>query len=978
MELTPSQTRAVKHSEGPLLVVAGAGTGKTLVIIQRIAHLISSGLARPEEILALTFSDKAAREMEERLDVILPMGRFGYTISTFHAFGDSVLREKGLTIGIDTDFRVLTRPEQALFLREHLFELNLSYYRPLGDPTRFIDAIITLISRVKDEDISTGEYIRYVSALEERLKGKPDDEELREFLEEQRELAYVCRRYQELMAEKGFVDFGDQVNLTLKLFRAHPRILGSCQERYRFIFVDEFQDTNYTQFQLIRLLGKRFRNIMVVGDDDQSIYKFRGAAISNILKFKEYYPDATEVVLTENFRSTQRILDAAYRLIQNNNPERLEIRNNIDKRLKSARSEDIPILYLPYSTVSDEADGIASLIEEKVSGGTYSYSDFAILVRANKDARPYIRELERRGIPFIFSGSSGLYEQTEVKLLLSFLRVISDPNDNLSLHHLASSDIYNISMHAITICASMGRKLNIPLHLIFKNLQEHPRTGDISDEDKEKITRFILETYSYIEYSRSASPGEILYKFLLDSGYLKRVSDPDHSLSALKIRNVARFFEKVEDFSRLTRYDSAMEFARHIDMLIEAGDEEAVTDIDSDEDTVKALTVHKSKGLEFRVVIMPGLVNERFPRKDSPEKIELPQDLIKEYLPDPENKGINKYHLQEERRLFYVGMTRARDELCITSARDYGGKRKKRMSRFVSEALDIEERIQNTEHRSQNEELRTRNSELGTNLPSPIPEDHVITLSYNQINNYLTCPLKYKYSHILNVSSLFRHHLRVYGEAIHKAIGEYLKLKTKKGHLVLDDLIRQFGKYCIGEGFISKEHNEKRLEEGRRILTDFYRKEEESRLIPAYIEKEFSFFIDNNRIIGRWDRVDEDNGLIKIIDYKSSAVLDKNRADKEARESLQLAIYSLAYDRTYKRMPDIVELRFLGSGITGSCEVMAINLDKAIKEIRDTGDGIRRREFPPKQDYNSCRYCEYVRICPAKGQQGEGGTIVDQ
>ncbi|MEK7279382.1 MAG: ATP-dependent DNA helicase, partial [Nitrospirota bacterium] len=647
-----------------------------------------------------------------------------------------------------------------------------------------------------------------------------------------------------------------------------------------------------------------------------------------------------------------------------------------DKRLKSARVEDIPILYLPYSTVSDEADGIASLIEEKVSGGTYIYSDFAILVRANKDARPYIREVERRGIPFVFSGSSGLYEQSEVKLLLSFLRVISDPYDNLSLHHLASSDIYNISMHAITICASMGKKLNIPLHLILKNLQEYPRTGDISDEDKEKITKFILDIYSYIESSRSASPGEILYKFLLDSGYLKRVSDPDQSLSALKIRNVARFFEKVEDFSRLTRYDSAMEFARHIDMLIEAGDEVAVTDIDSNEDTVKVLTVHKSKGLEFRVVIIAGLVNDRFPRKDSPDKIELPQDLIKEYLPDPESKGINKYHLQEERRLFYVGMTRARDELCITSARDYGGKRKKRMSRFVSEALDIEEEQAATDG-GHGFRLTPVLQHKNSGLLRPIPEDHVITLSYNQINNYLTCPLKYKYSHILNVSSLFRHHLRVYGEAIHRAIGEYLKLKTKKEHLALEDVISQFEKYCIGEGFISKEHNEKRLEEGRRILTDFYRKEEEGLLIPAYIEKEFSFLIENNRIIGRWDRVDEGNGLVKIIDYKSSVVKERKQADKETKESLQLAIYSLAYDRIYKRMPDIVELHFLGSGITGSCEVTAMNLDKAVKEIRDAGDGIRKREFPPKQNYNSCRYCEYVRICPAKGQQGDSGTVAD-
>lgn len=968
-ELTSSQSKAVKHPDGPLLVIAGAGTGKTLTIIHRIAYLISSGLARPEEILALTFSEKAANEIEERLDLLLPMGRFGYTISTFHAFGDSILRERGLAIGIDPNFRVLTRPEQVILLRDHLFEFDLNYYRPLGDPTRFIEAIVTLISRAKDEDISPEAYIGYVNTLRERSTGKPEDQELKELLEEQMELAFTYKRYQDIMIQNGFIDFGDQVNLTLKLFRNHPRILRSYQDRYRFILVDEFQDTNYAQFQLIRLLAERSRNIMVVGDDDQSIYKFRGAAISNILKFKEYYPDATQIVLTENFRSSQAILDAAYRLIQNNNPYRLEIKNCIDKRLRSARKGEDPILYLPYDTLLNEANGIASLIEEKISCGDYRYSDLAILVRANKDAEPYIKELERRNIPFIFSGNSGLYEQEEVRLLLSFLRVVSDPYDNLSLHHLASSDIYNISMHDITICASMAKRLNLSLYQILKNLSEYPWSVDISIENKEKIRELILGIDSYIEYSRSASPGELLYKLIVDSGYLKRLSDPEVSRSDLKIRNIGRFFERIEDFSRLTRYNRVIEFVRYIDMVVEVGDEEAVMEIDLYEDLVRILTVHKSKGLEFPIVIMAGVVNDRFPRRDSPEKIEFPQDLIKEYLP------INDHHLQEERRLFYVGITRAMEELYITSARDYGGKRKKRMSRFVSEALDVEEKelIQRSvfsEECSLGRDISvkdTNTKDYPLSTFKPIPEDNIITLSYNQVNDYLICPLKYKYGHILRVSGLFRHHLQVYGEAIHRAIGEYLKSKADDRHLKIEDLIMQFERYCISEGFISKAHNEKRLEEGRRILADLYKKEEESSIIPRYIEKEFSFFIGKNRIIGRWDRVDEGEGLVKITDYKSSNVDKKETADKEAKESLQLAIYSLAYSNIYKKMPDIVELHFLGSGIIGSSKVIDMDLERRTNEIKRVADGIRRREFTAKQGYTSCRYCEYVKICPQKG-----------
>ncbi|MBI2372118.1 MAG: UvrD-helicase domain-containing protein, partial [Deltaproteobacteria bacterium] len=313
--LNPEQERAVRHDQGPLLIIAGAGTGKTRVITHRIAYLIATKRARPEEILALTFTDKAAAEMEQRVDVLVPYGYANVWISTFHAFGDRVLREHALELGLDPSFRVLTRPEQLIFAREHLFELPLKYYRPLGDPTKHVDALMTLFSRAKDEDVSQEEHRAYARALAEKAAQEPEDAELQEEAARQRELAETYAAYRALMGRSGFVDFGDQVVLPLKLFREHPLVRQRFQNRFKYILVDEFQDTNYAQFQVVKLLAERHRNLAVVADDDQSIYKFRGAAVSNILGFIGSYPDAERVVLTENYRSTQVILDAAYRLI---------------------------------------------------------------------------------------------------------------------------------------------------------------------------------------------------------------------------------------------------------------------------------------------------------------------------------------------------------------------------------------------------------------------------------------------------------------------------------------------------------------------------------------------------------------------------------------------------------------------------------------------------------------------------------------
>jgi DNA helicase II / ATP-dependent DNA helicase PcrA len=384
--LNPRQAEAVTHDAGPLLIVAGAGTGKTTVITRRIASLIATKRCRPEEILALTFTDKAAAEMEERVDTLVPYGYADVWISTFHAFGDRLLKENALELGLTPDFRVLNRAEQVIFFRDHLFELPLDYYRPLGDPTKHIQAIISLISRAKDEDVSPEEYLVFAERLRAETAARPDDEELRDRASRQEELARTYAKYQELLAREGCADFGDQIVYALRLFRTRPYILQGYQRRFKYILVDEFQDTNYAQFELVKLLAARHKNLAVVADDDQAVYKFRGAAISNVLGFKEVYPDAREIVLTRNYRSGQEVLDSAYRLITYNNPDRLEVRYGIAKKLEAEHGPGPAPVHLHYDTLTAEADAVATLVEEKVASKAYRYGDFAILVPTRSSA----------------------------------------------------------------------------------------------------------------------------------------------------------------------------------------------------------------------------------------------------------------------------------------------------------------------------------------------------------------------------------------------------------------------------------------------------------------------------------------------------------------------------------------------------------------------------------------------------------------
>jgi len=961
MDLTAQQREAIEHEKGPLLIIAGAGTGKTLVITHRIAHLILTQTARPEEILALTFTEKAAHEMEERVDTLVPMGAFGYHISTFHSFGERVLREHGLAMGLTSDFQVLSRPEQVIFFLDHLFEFELDYYRPLGNPTKHVEAILTLISRAKDEDVAPEEYLAFAERLDRLARKKPKDKNLAERARQQMELARTYETYQRLLGKEGRVDFGDLVLLPLHLFRTHPMILKRYQERFRFILVDEFQDTNYTQFELVRLLAQDHQNIVVVGDDDQSIYKFRGAAISNILNFMEHYPEARQVVLTENHRSTQTLLDTAYRLVCHNNPDRLEVRNHIDKRLKSNRPGDVPVLRLAYDTVSAEADAVARTIEEKVDTGNYLYKDFAILVRANQDAEPFMRAFNMRRIPYSFTGNRGLYRREEIRTLAAFMSILTDPTDSLSLYQLAGSEIYRLDMETLIRCANLADRKNLKLEEVLIQFKNEPDLFTASSQAMTVVTRLLQDLRQFREESRRYPASVLLYRFLQQTGYLTELTKNESLEAELKIKNIGEFFEKIRRIEDVLALDQVPQVIHYLEALIQAGDDPAVAEIETDQDRVSVLTVHKAKGLEFRVVFMVSLVEQKFPSRERGDPIDFPENLIKDKLP------AGDFHLQEERRLFYVGMTRAKEELYLTSARDYGSGKPRRISRFVLEALDLTEKNIPVRRSAALEMIRrSAGPPVGPNIAAYHPAESPV-LSYYKIDDYLTCPLKYKFAHLIR-PPIPRHPTVMYGSALHTAVQAYLRQKMTGKSMSLDQLLQVFENAWVNDGFLSREHEERRLAAGRETLRRFLQNEEASGVVPVAVEKGFKFFIDPGpdaaKVTGRWDRIDETDGEVVVIDYKSSNIPTQKKADEETQKSLQLSIYALAYQKQHHKIPDGVELHFLESGRVGHAKKTEADLEKTADLIRKVATGIRSGDFSARPSYMACRYCAYQNICP--------------
>ena len=979
--LNKAQKEGVTTTEGPLLVIAGAGTGKTTVITHRIAHIIEKKLAKPSEILALTFTEKAAGEMEERVDVLVPYGYIDTWISTFHAFGNRMLQENAIDLGLPPDFRVMTRPQQVLFFQQNLFSFDLDYYRPLSNPTKFIEAILSFISRAKDEDITPKQYLLYVQKLKGKSQKekitKEEKEELKTEIKRQEELANAYRKYEELKESAGLLDFGDQVVMTLRLFRDRPKILKACQSRFKYVLVDEYQDTNWAQNELVKLLVGLKKNICVVADDDQSIYRFRGAAISNVLEFKKTYPRAKIVSLIENYRSTQPLLDSSYRLIKHNDPDRLEFQEKISKKLISTRKEKGRVPTELYAdTLSEEADLVAKEIErlsrkEKGKSKKYNYKDIAILVRANAAADPFLRSLNMKGIPHKFVGSSGLYNRPEVKLLISYLSAVTNFDDSLDLYNLASSEIYKLPIEDAISAMDFAKRRNKTLRSVFEKIVGGSSDVELSEEGLAIVEKIIEDLKTAAELTQKENVGRVLYDFLKRTGYLSRLEREGSVEAEIKVKNISRFFDKIKEFVDLVQNESARAFVDYLETMRGVGDDPATVEFDPDLDAVSVMTVHSAKGLEFPVVFLVNLVSDRFPSRQRGDPIALPDELIKETLPSGD------FHMQEERRLFYVGMTRAEDALYFSWARDMGGKRTKKVSPYVLEALDKTVSEAALVKLSPTEKIEQFAPSAPKNYKLPQSDQKIIKLTQGSIGDYETCAYKYRYTHILRLPIL-RHHAVVYGFALHAAVAEFYRQKIQGKKITLQALLDILENTWVTEGFLSAEHEEKRLIQAKKVLKEFYKREKDSKDVPTYIEKNFRFTVGDVLVTGRFDRVDVNKERVRVIDFKSTENRSKKQLEKDAKSSVQLRIYALGYYKAYQVIPEFVGIYDLESGIVGGYAPTKDLLKKTEEEIKDVAKNVRsdlqKDSFVANPKYfgrlPACFYCAYSSICPfslAKG-----------
>ncbi len=919
---------------------------------------------------------------------------------------------------------MMSSAESYIFFRRNLFNLSLKKFRPHGNPTKFIDDILKHFSRLQDEDVSPSDYIEFAKSLPKR--GLAQKEEYEDILE----LATVYDEYTKLKIENSKIDFGDLIILTIKLFREKPNVLKRYRERFKYVLVDEFQDTNYTQNVLVNILcgldpkvdskkiGKVNPNLTVVGDDDQAIYKFRGAAISNILQFKQLYPKAKEVVLTENYRSRQEILDSSYALITHNNPNRLEITEKIQKKLVSranfekdddvvnlvvAQDEDseaewigrqiLELTGYSENTFDERAqkfdnEGQSSFVE-LIPDRKYRFSDIAVLVRANAHADVIIKNLRYLGIPYKVGGSRGLYFRDEIKFLISFLKVLVNYKDEISLYKLLTLSVWNISPREFIEINRLAREEKISVLEELENLL-NIKLGDmekdsidiegsnilkkiLSEEAREGL-RVLLEIInsSFKDIKEGRSTGEILYDFVKESGYIDLFLQEETEQAQFKTSNISKFFNLLQEYDKNNPDSNIYEYVDYLNYSIEVGDSPLVDQMDMAEyDAVNILTVHASKGLEFPIVFLVNLVSDRFPSQSRRDTIPIPEGLIKESLSGLDEK---EEHLQEERRLFYVGATRAKEKLYLTASNYYGGaKRKKKGSVFLQEILDRDisedfekplilkrDRVKDMYEEDRREET----------IPTDVKLDLGKRVSYSQINTYQDCPKKYEYSYVLQLPSKPSASF-AFGITVHNALKDFYNLvRVAKEGLGISplpsegDLIELFEKHWVSIGYESKDHEKKRKESGKDMMKEFFLKLYNEDQNPYRLEESFTVNLKEGSFVGKIDRIDliqmiDGVAHVEIVDYKTG----KEKSSADIKKDLQLPLYSIFAERSLGVKVVSAKYVFVEHGSQVEVDISSKRREDALENIYDVVESIKKREFVATPDMFKCKYCDFRHIC---------------
>ncbi len=627
--LNSMQQEAVAYTEGPLLILAGAGSGKTRVLTYRTAYLIEEKGVNPYHIMAITFTNKAAGEMRERIDSLVEFGSEGVWVSTFHSTCVRILRRFIDRLGYGNSFTIYDAEDQKSVMKDVCKRLQVD--TKIHKERNFLAAI----SAAKDNLISPEEFTRKAMgdfALERQ--------------------AAVYREYQSVLQKSNALDFDDLIVKTVELFEAVPEVLHNYQERFRYLMVDEYQDTNTAQFRLIELLAGKYRNLCVVGDDDQSIYKFRGANIQNILSFEEVYPNAKVIKLEQNYRSTQKILDAANGVISHNSARK-------DKSLWTENAEGSAIDFRQLDTAYEEADYIVKDIERKVGSGKCSYGDCAVLYRTNAQSRLLEERLVVANMPYRIVGGVNFYARKEIKDLLAYLKTIDNGSDDLSVRRIINIPKRGIGATTIGRVQAYAQEQGISFYSALRQVEGIQSIRKAGGKIK-LFVNFIQVMRSKLEY---LSVSEVIQEILDETGYVKELEAENTDEARARIENIDELISKASAYDETAENPSLSGFLEEVAL---------VADIDSlqeGSDYVVLMTLHSAKGLEFPNVYLAGMEDGLFPSY---------MNVISDDLSD----------LEEERRLCYVGITRAMENLSITCAKQRmvrGEMQYHTVSRFVDE-----------------------------------------------------------------------------------------------------------------------------------------------------------------------------------------------------------------------------------------------------------------------------------------------------
>ena len=976
--LNAEQRTAVEHGEGPLLVVAGAGTGKTRVITERIRNLLESDpTLAGENILGLTFTNKAAGQMKSRVVKAAGERAEGVWLSTFHSFClEKILR------AANPQIQPLDEIDHRILLRRSIAELGLVLFRRLAEPAEFLKDFQTFFSRCQDELVTPDDYQRYVDVLRREHDARKNSFEpdalaiAEEEVARQEELARVYRVSERLLRERNLYTFGAQLLQAVELLRADADLLARMRDQYRYILVDEFQDTNIAQLELLWLLAGDRRNILAVGDDDQAIYRFRGASFGSFTIFLERFcgvggalPAAAAkkalVSLSQNYRSTRRILRVAGEMISHNEKSPLLP----PKNLTTGNADGEKIRVVEFAAFEEEAHWVASEIERLHEAGA-AWRSFAVLYRKHSHRAQLLDALRRRGIPFVIRKFS-ILSSTLVRDLLAWMRLIAVPSDNVACARVLAAPYWGLEPRDLVRLAERADKNH--RRPLWDEVESAHREPPLNREGA-RLPELVQLLNQVRQSARSKTASALLDELIANLGLAPLALEVDRQY-------LDRLTEFVKEWERKNEAKQLRDFIEYLGYFDEL-DGDVQIEEELSEDAVQLMTVHAAKGLEFPHVFILRLSKSDFPSGARRPEFEFPPELMKEEQPKAD------FHIQEERRLFYVALTRAQKRLTLSTIVN----RRKKPSPFLDDFL-MNAKIQKTDVAQSAPKVEVPPSEEITGPPPaepdptrlfPVgpekaraysrvalwakafhpPRPEPLQLSASAIDAYDRCPMKYMFQYVWNIRG-GPHAQMTFGNVMHATIREFVAMMRKQGRVPIDEVIAIYEREWSSAGFPDEYQEGEYRKAGREQLEAFHRSFTAEPPDVLYQEKGFELPLEHNVVVtGRMDQVNRlSESEVEIVDYKTG----RPRDAKKAAEDLQLSIYALAAREVLELTPARLVFHNLVNNEAVSSTRDAKSLTATKARIAEVADRIRAGDFSAKPGF-ACGYCDYKPLCPAHEQ----------